>query len=224
MVSTPHPQSLALGRPAVHICEAAERMARGVQAIFWGDPGGPASRRRGRIWARWRSVSPAGAGGPSGTRAARSGRIAAAAAGHMTAGSASAPPASPRSCGPSPPRAAASRAGERHRPARSLSRSRLRGAGARLPERGKPKPKRVVPLPRPPGRRTGARSLQPRSREPRAEPGPRAPQSRVFRPLQRRPLPPSRRVAGRRGPARERRAEWAGAASTRSGRCPCSCW
>ncbi|XP_030895735.1 cuticle collagen 34-like, partial [Leptonychotes weddellii] len=73
-------------------------------------------------------------------------------------------------CWPSPPGAAASRVGERHRPARSLCPSRLRGAGARLPERGKAKAKRVVPLP---GGQPGAREpgAQPRSREPRAPQG-----------------------------------------------------
>lgn len=199
-------------------------MGRGAQAIFRGDRGlrlgggGAAGPGRGR--------GAAGAREPPGTRKARAGRIAAAAAGHMTAGSASAPPASPRSCLLAVPSRGCGEPGRRASPpcAHPLSLPTVRGgrptARARETETEAPRP-----TPGRPASCTGAGS-------PAAEPGAArsaaaagAAGSRVLRLLQRRrPLPPSCAVAGRRGPARERRAEWAGAASTRSGRCPCSCW
>lgn len=189
-------------------------MGRGAQAIFRGDRGAGSAAGPGR------GRGAAGAGGPPGTRAAGEGRIAAPAAGHMTAGSASAPPASPRSCLLAVASRGCGEPGRRASPPCTLPLSLPTARGGHPTARARESESEAARSPpRRPARCTGAGS-------PAAEPGAAgAAGSRVFRPLQRRrPLPPSCAGAARRGLARERRAEWAGAASTRSGRCPCSCW
>lgn len=144
----------------------------------------------------------------------------------MTAGSASAPPASPRSCRLSPPGVAAGRAGERLRAARSLCLASCARRAPRRPRPEKAKPKRdslsppagrVQAEPLSPSRGAGSRAPLLGRRRPRVPGFPAAPPA----PL-RLSLLPSPPVAGL--PALERCAEWAGAASTRWGRCPCCCW
>lgn len=128
------------------------------------------------------------------------------------------PPVASRGCGVP--------GGERLRAARSL---RLASCARRAPRRPRPekaKPKRdsrsppaarVQAGPRSPSRGAGSRAARLGRGRPRVPGLPAAPAE----PL-RLSLIPSPPVADR--PAPERCAEWAGAASTRWGRCPCCCW